>query len=141
MRLACTLGVNCFSSSYTMAVRTKSTRRSGAYADVAPGSHPIVRIAPGSEGVSIWSPALFADPSGPNSRQFLTRAFSVQEVASVEIRKADAFGRIHYQSTAEAPGIWRKLSHNLCFRGSSLCSKDVTACNNDNSAWKDGLTL
>ena len=96
-----------------MAVRTRSTRRSGAYADVAPGSHPIVRIAPGNEGVSIWSPALFADPSGPNSRQFLARAFSVQEVASVEIRKADAFGRIHYQSTAEAPGIWRKLSQAL----------------------------
>ena len=96
-----------------MAVRTKRIRRTSASQEASPGSPPIVRIAPGSEGVSIWSPALFADPSGPNSRQFLARTFSVPEVASVQIRPADAFGRIHYEPTKEAPGIWRKLSQAL----------------------------
>jgi cation transport ATPase len=37
----------------------------------------------------------------------------VPEVAAVEIRKADAFGRIHYEPTTEARGIWRKLSQAL----------------------------
>jgi cation transport ATPase len=87
------------------------------------GNHPIVRIAPGSAGVSIWSPALFADPAGPASRQFLARAFSVEEVASVEIRQADTFGRIQYQPTDEAPGIWRKLSQALRSLGARSESK------------------
>ena len=94
-----------------MAITTKDNQRQKEARGSA--SSPIIRIAPGSEGVSIWSPALFANPSGPEGRQFLARAFSVQEVAAVEIRKAEAFGRIHYQSTAEAPGIWRKLSQAL----------------------------
>jgi manganese/zinc-transporting P-type ATPase C len=87
-------------------------------------SPPIVRIAPGSHGVSIWSPALFANPAGANSRQFLARAFTVEEVASVEIRKADAFGRIHYRSTTEASGIWRKLSQALRSLGQSKANDE-----------------
>jgi manganese/zinc-transporting P-type ATPase C len=96
-----------------MAVSTKSRS-----ANKISRKDPIIRIAPGAEGVSIWSAALFADPAGPNSRQFLARAFSVEEVASVEIRREEAFGRIYYQSTAEAPGIWRKLSQALQSLGS-----------------------
>jgi cation-transporting P-type ATPase C len=96
-----------------MAAKAKIDQRVPRTRNVSPVSHPIIRIAPGNEGVSIWSPALFANPSGADSRQFLSRAFSVPEVAAVDIRQADAFGRIHYQSTTEAPGIWRKLSQAL----------------------------
>ena len=104
LRIACSRLVNRF---HQLCMDTLSKRSK------APNGERIIRIAPGSEGVSIWSPALFANPAGSNSRQFLARAFSVEEVATVEIRREQAFGRIHYQSTDEAPGIWRKLSQAL----------------------------
>lgn len=73
----------------------------------------IVRIAPGNEGVSIWSPALFSDRAGSNIREFLSRVFSVNEVAAVEIRRSESFGRVRYDSSANAREIWLKLSHAL----------------------------
>ncbi|ACK51761.1 E1-E2 ATPase-associated domain protein [Methylocella silvestris BL2] len=73
-------------------------------------SEPIVRIAPGPTGVSIWSAALFGDASVSPIREFVERAFSVEEVASVEIRRADFFGRVRYGATPDAPNIWRRLS-------------------------------
>lgn len=63
--------------------------------------------------MSIWSFGLFGDPSTPYVREFLSRVFSVREVAIVEIRRTESFGRVHYSSSADAPEIWRKLSRAL----------------------------
>jgi cation-transporting P-type ATPase C len=76
-------------------------------------SQPIVRIAPGSAGVSIWSPALFSDPDGLLIREFLSRVFSVREVAAVDIRRKDSYGRVRYKPSTNAAEIWLKLSHVL----------------------------
>ena len=78
-----------------------------------PVSQPVVRIAPGAEGVSIWSAALFGDPTGAYIREFLARVFRVTAVAAVEIRRAESFGRIYYSSTTNAQEIWRQLSDVL----------------------------
>jgi len=74
---------------------------------------PVVRIAPGRDGVSIWSPELFGDPASPHIREFLARAFSVEEVAAVEIRRAQSYGRIHYASASNAREVWLKLGRAL----------------------------
>jgi manganese/zinc-transporting P-type ATPase C len=73
-------------------------------------AQPVVRIAPGADGVSIWNSALFGDPASPYLREFLARAFSVEEVAAVEIHRAESRGRVHYRSSANPAEIWRKLS-------------------------------
>ncbi|MGA2410920.1 MAG: ATPase [Candidatus Binataceae bacterium] len=77
------------------------------------GLQPLVRIAPGAKGVSIWSSALFSDPQNAQIREFLARVFSVKEVAAVEIRRTESFGRVLYDSVANARQIWRKLSQAL----------------------------
>jgi len=82
-------------------------------------AQPVVRIAPGSEGVSIWSSALFGDPSGSHIREFLSRVFSVKEVATVEIRRTKSFGRVRYEKSSNAPEIWLRLSHALRQAGAS----------------------
>lgn len=76
-------------------------------------AEPVVRIAPGRDGVSIWSPELFGDPASPHVREFLARAFSVEEVAAVEIRRAQLYGRIHYASASNAREVWLKLGRAL----------------------------
>lgn len=73
----------------------------------------IVRIAPRPDGVSIWSVALFGDDNPDLIREFLTRSFSVLDVTSVELGRAEHFGRIRYASTDRAPEIWRQLSRRL----------------------------
>jgi manganese/zinc-transporting P-type ATPase C len=83
------------------------------------GDAPIVKIVPGNAGVSIWSPSLFGNSAGPHTREFLSRIFSVKEVVAVEIRRSEAFGRVHYESSTEAPQIWRKLSRALRRLGES----------------------
>src|SRR5271155_682737 len=75
---------------------TRSTAKRAAGSDS--GLQPLVRIAPGTEGVSIWSSALFSDPQNSQLREFLMRVFSVKEVGAVEIRRADSFGRVLYDS-------------------------------------------
>ena len=40
----------------------------------------------------------------------LARAFAVEEVEDVELRRGVSFGRIHYGAAADPAGIWRKLS-------------------------------
>src|ERR1700727_2942410 len=75
--------------------------------------HPLVRIAPGAEGVSIWSPALFAGSANAPIREFLERVFAVKEVSAVELRRTESFGRVVYDSVANAREIWRKLSRAL----------------------------
>src|ERR1700691_3505212 len=90
-----------------------SSRATTTKADSSPVSLPVVRIAPGAEGVSIWSFALFGDPASPYIREFLSRVFSVQEVAAVEIRRTESFGRVYYTSSTNAPEIWQKLSRAL----------------------------
>jgi manganese/zinc-transporting P-type ATPase C len=75
-----------------------------------PPSQPLVRIAPGTDGVSIWNFALFGDPASPYVREFLARVFSVEEVAAVEIHHSSSFGRVHYHASANPGEIWQKLS-------------------------------
>ncbi|MET0388140.1 MAG: ATPase [Polyangiales bacterium] len=72
-----------------------------------------LRVAPGAEGVSIWSDEIFGDDATTRLRDFLARAFSVQEVASVELRRGEAFGRISYGTVNHPAGIWRRLSRAL----------------------------
>jgi manganese/zinc-transporting P-type ATPase C len=73
----------------------------------------VLRIAPGDDGVSIWSAELFGDRDKAQLRKFLSRVFSVEEVAAVEILRAEAFGRVHYESSGTGPEIWRKLARAL----------------------------
>src|SRR4051812_13756537 len=72
-----------------------------------------LRVAPGSEGVSIWSGELFGAAEAPRLRDFLVRAFSVEEVEQVEWRRSAAFGRIRYGATRNPALIWKKLSRAL----------------------------
>jgi cation transport ATPase len=72
-----------------------------------------MRIALGAEGVSIWSSELFADAEPSRVRDFLTRAFAVEEVEGVELRRAKAFGRVRHGAAANPAQIWRKLSRVL----------------------------
>jgi manganese/zinc-transporting P-type ATPase C len=60
--------------------------------------------------VSIWNFALFGDPASTYIREFLARAFSVEEVAAVEIHRTSSFGRVHYRSSTNPSEIWKKLS-------------------------------
>jgi cation transport ATPase len=72
-----------------------------------------LRVSVGADGVSIWSPEIFG-PSEPHRvRDFLSRAFAVQEVQGVELRRATSFGRIRYSSVANPAPIWKKLSRAL----------------------------
>ena len=72
-----------------------------------------LRVAPGADGVSIWSSEIFRDAEGPRLRDFLARAFSVREVEGVELRRASSFGRIHYPSVKNPGQIWKKLGRVL----------------------------
>ncbi|MFD1702533.1 ATPase [Methylopila henanensis] len=72
-----------------------------------------LRISPGAGGVSIWSEELFGAPDAHRLRDFIARAFSVEDVARLEIRSADAYGRIAYAPTAAPEGVWRKLAQAL----------------------------
>ena len=69
-----------------------------------------LRIAPGADGVSIWSAEIFGDDTAARLRDFLARAFSVREVETVELRRKHAFGRIRYGSVVQPAQIWKKLS-------------------------------
>jgi manganese/zinc-transporting P-type ATPase C len=72
-----------------------------------------LRVALGADGVSIWSSEIFGDSQSPRLRDFLSRAFSVQEVEGVELRRAKSFGRIRYGSLRNPAQVWRKLSRAL----------------------------
>lgn len=74
---------------------------------------PVLRIAPGATGVSIWSDALFASATPAQLREFLSRVFSVGDVAAVEIHRDEAYGRIHYGVLGDPTSIWRKLSQAI----------------------------
>jgi cation transport ATPase len=72
-----------------------------------------LRVAPGADGVSIWSSEIFGDAEASRLRDFLARAFAVREVEDVELRRADSFGRIRYGSVSNPAQIWKKLSRAL----------------------------
>ncbi|MGD0116618.1 MAG: ATPase [Candidatus Binatus sp.] len=84
-----------------------------------------MRIAPRADGVSIWSSDLFGEPAGSHLREFLSRVFSVSEVATVEIRRAESFGRVRYDSSANPPEVWLKLSRALGQFGASHPSPEA----------------
>jgi hypothetical protein len=72
-----------------------------------------LRIVPSTHGVSIWSSALFGDPSDLHIREFLSCVFSVKGVTAVEIRRSEAFGWVRYDPSTNVPEILRKLSQAL----------------------------
>lgn len=72
-----------------------------------------MRIAPGRDGVSIWSPELFSAGRPDLIREFLTRSFSVPDVTSVELRRAKGYGRVRFARTGRAAEIWRHLGEVL----------------------------
>jgi len=82
-------------------------------AALAPESRPDVRIARGRGELSIWSLALFGDPASPYLREFLSRAFSVKEVAAVEIRRDESLGLIQYDPSTNARELWLELSRAI----------------------------
>jgi len=89
-----------------------------------------LRVSPGREGVSIWSQELFADAGSARARAFLSRAFAIAEVASVEIRPGEFFGRVHYPQAPSAADIWRRLAAALkgsAASGAALPSADAGA--------------
>lgn len=77
------------------------------------GDAPRLKIAPGADGVSIWSPALFDGSNETDLRSFVGRAFTAPEVRLVEIRPKDGFARLSYAATRDAAAIWRRLSASL----------------------------
>lgn len=87
-----------------------------------------LRIALGTDGVSIHSPELFGAGNHSRLRDFLARAFSVSEVEGVELRRATGLGRIHHGAVANPAQIWRKLSRVLsASREASLVSRRADA--------------
>lgn len=72
-----------------------------------------VKIAPGPDGVSIWSADLFRDASVSQLQAFLDKTFSVADVRAVEVRRTDAFARVRYAASRDAPSIWKRLSAAL----------------------------
>jgi cation-transporting P-type ATPase C len=72
-----------------------------------------LRVAPGVDGVSIWSSEIFGDPAGSSVRDFLARAFSVKEVEGVELQRATSRGRICHAAVANPAQILKKLSRAL----------------------------
>jgi cation transport ATPase len=102
-----------------------TSRARSAEAAALAVSQPVVRITPGREGVSIWSFALFGDPASSYIREFLSRVFSVPDVAAVEIHRTESFGRVHYSSSSNAPEIWRKLSRALERSGASDATSET----------------
>ncbi len=75
-----------------------------------------VRIAPERGGVAIWSQPLFNDPASHNLRLFLSRVFSLQEISAAEIDRRAGVGRLKYETSNDAPSIWRKLKQVLIQR-------------------------
>ena len=74
---------------------------------------PRVRIAPEHGAVAIWSHALFNASAAEQLRLFLSRVFSLQEISVVEIDRRAGVGRVRYESSKDAPSIWRKLKQVL----------------------------
>ncbi|MET0343577.1 MAG: ATPase [Polyangiales bacterium] len=88
-----------------------------------------LRVVPSAAGVSIWSAEIFGDSEASGIRDFLSRAFSVGEVQGVELRRAKAFGRIHYAKVGNPARIWRKLS--LALRGAEAPADEVAVGGGD----------
>jgi cation transport ATPase len=78
---------------------------------------PALRVEPGANSVRIWSEQIFGAAEVATLREFLARAFSVDEVETVELQRADAFGRLRYRARSSPAAIWKKLSRAL--RGGS----------------------
>ena len=74
---------------------------------------PLVRIAPGRSGVSIWSAPLFGQGDGEHLRKILGRLFSVDEVTEVRIDRSKAYGRVSFAESVDPTSLWRKLSDAL----------------------------
>jgi manganese/zinc-transporting P-type ATPase C len=93
--------------------------------------------------VSIWNFALFGDPASPYIREFLARAFSIEEVAAVEIHRTSSFGRVHYRSSTNPSEIWQKLSGALGRSTVSYQALGNTAATNSEFSPRDieGLFL
>lgn len=72
-----------------------------------------MRIAPGTDGVSIWSPEIFGTSETSRLQEFLSRTFAVGEVESVELQPSTFFGRIRYRAASNPRRIWKKLSRAL----------------------------
>jgi cation transport ATPase len=71
------------------------------------------RIALGASAVSIWSPEIFGAAESTRVRDFLSRAFAVEEVEDVELRRSKGFGRVRYRALANPARVWQKLGRAL----------------------------
>jgi len=71
------------------------------------------RIALGADTVSIWSSEIFGGDEPSRVRDFLARAFAVDEVEDVELRRSKGFGRVRYRALANPARVWQKLSRAL----------------------------
>jgi cation transport ATPase len=79
----------------------------------------VMRIAPGTDGVSIWSSEIFGSAELARVRDFLSRTFSVAAVDGVELRRTKSFGRIRYRAATDPAQIWKQLSRALTAPGVS----------------------
>ncbi|MGC4087856.1 MAG: hypothetical protein QM756_08155 [Polyangiaceae bacterium] len=82
-----------------------------------------LRIALGSDGVSVWCSDILGDVESPRLREFLSRAFSVPAVRSVELQPHKFFGRIEYESLGNPAEVLRSLGKALSATQRSLISK------------------
>ncbi|GEM_PF-2023040 len=74
---------------------------------------PALRIAPRKNGLTIRHFALFSDPASTESRLFLSRIFSLEEIKSIEIDRGKGIGRLRYGGSGNIPQILRKLRQAL----------------------------
>jgi len=72
-----------------------------------------LRVEPGPNSVQIWSQQIFSGSEPNTLREFLARAFSVEEVEGFELQPSAAYGRIRYRARSSPASIWKKLSRAL----------------------------
>lgn len=97
------------------------------------------RIALGADAVSIWSSELFGATESSRVRDFLSRAFAVDEVEDVELRRSKGFGKVRYRALANPARVWQKLSRAL--RSSTGDARDTPGSDAPSPVEADQLYL
>jgi len=73
----------------------------------------VLRVEPGPNSVQIWSQQIFSGSEPTTLREFLARAFSVEEVERFELQPSAAYGRLRYRARTSPASIWKKLGRAL----------------------------
>ena len=86
-------------------VLAAGTEAADSQAITAPG--PRIDLQKG--GLTIWDLSFFSNPASQQSRLFLSRVFSVEEVDAVEIDRKRGVGHLRYSPSVNIAAVLRKL--------------------------------